>query len=170
MSIREKMLAEYDYEMQSTRKLLEALPDQLTDYKPHPKSMELPNLAGHVAQLPSWAHATITMDGLNINMSEWVPFRPKTKKEVLDEFDKSSKMGREAIATVNEEDLGKKWTFSMDGKEVFSLPRGAVLRSTVMNHLIHHRAQLGVYLRMLDRAIPGMYGPSADEMPMMATK
>ncbi len=170
MSIREKMLTEFDYEMESTRKLLEALPDQVSDYKPHPRSMTLSKLAGHVAQLPAWAHATITMDGFNINMSEWVPFQPKTKKEVLDEFEKSVKQGREAISTLKDEDLIKTWTLTMDGKEVFSMPRGAVLRSTVMNHLIHHRAQLGVYLRMLDRAIPGMYGPSADEMPMMAAK
>jgi uncharacterized damage-inducible protein DinB len=167
MPIREMMLPEFDAEMQSTRKLLEALPDQLSDYKPHVKSMLLPNLAGHVAQLPSWAHTTINTEGLNINMGEWVPFQPKTRKEVLDEFEKSVKMGREAISTVSDEDLKKKWTFSMNGQEVFSMPRGAVLRSTVMNHLIHHRAQLGGYLRMLDRAIPGMYGPSADEMPTM---
>ena len=113
---------------------------------------------------------TITTDGLNINMGEWVPFQPKTRDEVLAEFDKAAKQAREALSTVTDEHLSEKWTFSMDGKEVFAMPRGAVLRSTVMNHLIHHRAQLGVYLRMLDRAIPGMYGPSADEMPMMAAK
>jgi uncharacterized damage-inducible protein DinB len=164
MLIRERLLPEFDAEMQSTRKLLEALPEMLDDYKPHPKSMPLMHLAGHVAQLPAWAKTTVDTEGLNLEMAKWVPFRPATKKEVLDEFDKSVKMAREAISSVSDEDLAKTWTFSMEGKEVFAMPRSVVLRSTVMNHLIHHRAQLGVYLRMLDRAIPGMYGPSADDM------
>jgi len=164
MLIREFMLPEFEVEMQSTRKLLAVLPEKLSDYKPHPKSMPLDRLAGHIAQLPAWAMTTVDTEGLDIDMSKWVPFSPKTRQEVLDEFDKSVEQGRAAIAKASDEHLAKPWTFSMQGKEVFSHPRRDVLRLTVINHLIHHRAQLGGYLRMLEIPIPGMYGPSADEM------
>ena len=169
MLIREILLPDFDNEMQSTRKLLASLPEKLSDFKPHPKSMALDRLAGHVAQLPAWAETTVATDGLDLDMSTYVPYVPKTRKEVLDEFDKSVVMARAAIASVSDEHLGKTWTFSMQGKPVFSAPRTIVLRSTVLNHLIHHRAQLGVYLRLQEIAIPGMYGPSADDMAAFAS-
>jgi uncharacterized damage-inducible protein DinB len=164
MLIRDLILPEFDSEMQSTRKLLAVLPEKLSDYKPHPKSMPLDRLAGHVAQLPAWAATTVDTEGLDLDMSKWVPFTPTTRQQVLDEFDKSVEQARAAIAKASDEHLAKNWTFSMQGREVFSLPRRDVLRRTCLNHLIHHRAQLGGYLRMLDIGIPGMYGPSADEM------
>ena len=165
MLIREMLLSDFENEMQSTRKILAVLPEKLTDYKPHPKSMPLNNLAGHIAQLPAWAKTTVDTEELDLDMKTWVPFQPKTRQEILTEFDKSVEQGRAAISSASDEHLGKTWTFKMEGNPVFAAPRSVVLRSTVLNHLIHHRAQLGVYLRMLDIAIPGMYGPSADEMP-----
>ena len=170
MLIREMLLPEFDQEMKSTRKLLEALPNDLTDYKPHPKSMPLSHLAGHVAQLPSWAKMTVDTEELDISLKNYVPYRPKTRQEVLNEFDKSVEQARAAISSSSDEHLAKIWTFKMEGSPVFAMPRAAVLRGTVFNHLIHHRAQLGVYLRLLEIAIPGMYGPSADEMPAFAAK
>jgi uncharacterized damage-inducible protein DinB len=164
MLIREMLLPEFEQEMQSTRKLLAALPENLTDYKPHPKSMLLPNLAGHIAQLPGWAKTTVDTEELDLDMKTWVPFQPKTRQDVLNEFDKAVEQARAAISSASDEHLAKTWTFKMEGKPIFSAPRSSVLRGTVFNHLIHHRAQLGVYLRLLDIPIPGMYGPSADEM------
>jgi len=164
MLIREMLLPEFESEMKSTRKILEVLPAELSDYKPHPKSMPLNHLAGHIAQLPGWAKMTVDTEELDIDMSKWTPFRPTSRQEVLDEFDKAVKEARTALSSVSDEDLAKTWTFKMQGNTIFAFPRSAVIRGTVFNHLFHHRAQLGVYLRMLDIAIPGMYGPSADEM------
>ena len=166
MKISELMLPEFDQEMANTRKMLAALPETIPDYKPHQKSMALGYLAGHLAQLPSWGKTAAETEVLEMKMGEFKPFVPKTRKEVLEVFDKNVKEARPAIAKVSDEDMAKMWTFKMDGKTVFSMPRSAVLRSTVLSHIIHHRAQLGVYLRMLDLAIPGMYGPSNDEMSM----
>jgi uncharacterized damage-inducible protein DinB len=163
MPISQVLLPEFDHEMANTRKLLERIPDDKFDYKPHEKSMTLGRLAGHVAEVPSYATATIRMDKLELTGSE-KPFQPTSKKEVLESFDKYVAEARQAISSVSDEDLGKIWSLRFGGKDVFSMPRVAVLRSMVMNHLIHHRAQLQVYLRLNNVEIPGMYGPSADEM------
>lgn len=164
MKISETLLPQFDEEMSSTRKLLAVLPEKLNDYKPHPKSMPLNNLAGHIAQLPGWATMTMTTEGLDLDPSSFVPFQPKTRQDVLAEFDKSSKEAHDAIAAASDDSMRGTWSFSAMGKPVFAMPRIAVLRGMVLSHIIHHRAQLGVYLRMLEIEIPGMYGPSADEM------
>ena len=164
MKISETFLPQFDEEMKSTRKLLAVLPEKLTDYKPHPKSMPMNNLAGHVAQLPGWATMTMTSERLDFDPSTFVPFQPKTRQEILTEFDKTAKEAHDAIAAGSDETMHGTWTFTAMGQPVFAMPRIAVLRGMVLSHLIHHRAQLGVYLRMLEIEIPGMYGPSADEM------
>jgi uncharacterized damage-inducible protein DinB len=170
MPIREMLLPEFDQEMANTRKLLERLPEKIPDYKPHEKSMSLSRLAGHVAELPGWAAETINKEVLELDIAKYKPFEPKTRQEVLDSFDKNSRQAREAIASVSDEQLGVTWSLkSTDGQVILSMPRSAVLRSVVMNHLIHHRAQLGVYLRLNEIEIPGMYGPSADEMKFWQT-
>jgi uncharacterized damage-inducible protein DinB len=169
MPISQMLLPEFDHEMANTRKLLERIPDGNFDYKPHEKSMTLGRLAGHVAEVPSYATATIRMDKLELTGSE-KPFHPTSKKELLESFDKYVAEARQAISTVSDEDLGKIWSLRFGGKDVFSMPRVAVLRSMVMNHLIHHRAQLQVYLRLNNVEIPGMYGPSADEMKNWQTQ
>jgi uncharacterized damage-inducible protein DinB len=163
MSIAQMLLPELDNEIKSTRKLLECLPEGKFDYKPHEKSMSLGRLAGHVAEIPSYGTAAIQLEKLEMKGGE-KPFNPTTKKEVLEAFDKHAADVRAAIAGASDEDLAKIWSFHYAGKEVFSMPRVAVLRGMMMNHLIHHRAQLGVYLRLNNVEIPGMYGPSADEM------
>ena len=169
MPISQMLLPEFDHEMANTRKLLERVPDGNFDYKPHEKSMTLGRLAGHVAEVPSYATATIRMDKLELTGSE-KPFHPTSKKELLESFDKYVAEARQAISTASDEDLGKIWSLRFGGKDVFSMPRVAVLRSMVMNHLIHHRAQLQVYLRLNNVEIPGMYGPSADEMKNWQTQ
>lgn len=164
MSFEKALVPEFDDEMKNTRKILERVPEDKLDYKPHERSMELGRLASHVAELPGWTVNVIDKDVLDLRSGDWKPFIAKSRKELLDTFDKSVAEARSRIANVSEADLQKTWTFKFDGNPVFSMPRVQVLRSTMLNHLIHHRAQLGVYLRLNNIEIPGMYGPSADEM------
>lgn len=169
MPIAEMLLPEFDQEMKNTRKLLECVPDGKFDYKPHEKSMTLGRLAAHVAEMPNYAIGTLTMENMNFTGEE-KPFAPATRKELLEAFDKTSAQARELLAKATDEDLAKVWTLTYKGQQVFSMPRAAVLRSMVLSHLIHHRGQLGVYLRMNNVEFPGMYGPSADEMKMWQAK
>jgi uncharacterized damage-inducible protein DinB len=167
MSISETLLPEFDQEMANTRRVLERVPEGKPAWKPHEKSMSLGRLAGHVAELPGWAVNAIRLSVLNLTP----PFHATTmgsRKELLELFDKNVVEARQAIAGASDEHLGEIWSLQVGGKTMMSMPRAAVLRSVVMNHLIHHRAQLGVYLRLHDVAIPGMYGPSADEGRMFA--
>ncbi len=165
MPFSQMLLPEYDQEMKSTRKLLECVPDGKFDYQPHPKSMSIGRLATHVAELPSWASMTLDTEVLEMG-SDYKPEIASTQAELLQKFDKGAAEARQKIAAATDEDWQKIWTFKWNGQVVMSMPRSAVVRSIVMNHLIHHRAQLGVFLRLNDVAIPGMYGPSADEKPM----
>lgn len=169
MTISELLLPEFDQEMKSTRKLLECVPDEKLTYKPHEKSMNVAQLASHIAQLPFWAAETINKDGLDLAPDQ-KPFIAASKTELLNAFDTNVELGRAAIAVANDEHLAKTWALTSGGKTFLAMPRVNVLRSVVMNHLIHHRAQLGVALRLIDVAIPGMYGPSADDKLAMAAK
>jgi len=165
MAIRDMLLPEFDQEMANTRKLLERLPERIPDYKPHPKSMTFQQLAGHIAELSGWTKETFTREVLEFDMENYVPFLPKTRQEVLDKFDQNSKAARAALAAATDDQFGVMWTLkTTKGQTILSLPRAACYRGMVMNHIIHHRAQLGVYLRLNEIEIPGMYGPSADEM------
>jgi len=162
MSFSDVLLPEFDEEMKNTRKLLERCPDGKFDYQPHPKSMTLGRLATHVAELPSWASMTLDVEVLEISPG-WKPAIAANRAELLEIFDKNVKDARAKIAAAGDEQWGKMWTLKFGGNTIMSMPKAAVMRSVVMNHMIHHRAQLGVFLRMNDVAIPGMYGPSADE-------
>jgi uncharacterized damage-inducible protein DinB len=165
MPIAQMLLPEFDHEMANTRKMLECVPDGKFAYKPHEKSMTLGRLAAHTSEIPSYASATLRFERMDFTGDE-KQFSPATRKECLDAFDKHVAEAREMLSKASDEDLAKIWTLTYKGNQIFSMPRAAVLRSMVMGHLIHHRAQLGVYLRMNNVAIPGMYGPSADEMKM----
>jgi len=169
MTIGQSMLAEFDQEMQNTRKVLERVPDEKWGWKPHEKSGTLGWLAGHVATLPGWATMTI-----NTEEFDYAPLngkssyqQPKTdnRKELLAAFDKEAADARAALASVSDQEIMKTWKLLAGGQEIFAMPRIACIRGMVMNHLIHHRAQLTVYFRLLNVAVPGLYGPSADEMP-----
>ena len=162
MSYSQILLPEFDQEMSQTRRLLERIPETIPDYKPHPKSMPFARLAGHVAELPSWIVSTIDLEVLDLQPG-MQPYVPKSKKEVLETFDKNVTAARRKIQTASDEHLSETWTLRFAGNEVLSMPRRDILRGMILNHLIHHRAQLGVYLRLNDIAIPGMYGASADE-------
>ena len=165
MSIAQMLLPEFDQEMANTRKMLERVPDGKFDYKPHEKSMTLGRLAAHTCEIPSYTSATLRFEKMDFTGEE-KQFTPTTRKEILEAFDKHVAESREILSKATDEELMKTWTLTYKGNQIFSMPRAAVLRTMVMNHLIHHRSQLGVYLRLNNVAIPGMYGPSADEMNM----
>lgn len=166
MQIAEMLLPEFDQEMASTRKLLERLPETISTWRPHEKSMPLDRLTCHVAELPGWVAETINRDSLDITPQpdfNAEVFLCHSRKDALEKFDQSVEKARAAIAGASDSHLMQNWSLVRNGQTLFTLPRAAVLRRMVMNHLIHHRAQLGVYLRLNGIAIPGMYGPSADE-------
>jgi len=165
MSISQALLPEFDHEMANTRKTLERVPDDKWGWKPHEKSMAMGALAFHLAFIPSWGVETINKDSIDVMPEGGAPTMPKAtnRAEVLDLFDKSVAGAREAIAGATDEHLMKPWTLLAGGKTIFTLPRVGVLRGFVLSHSIHHRAQLGVYLRLNDIPVPSIYGPSADE-------
>jgi DinB superfamily len=168
MPISQSLLPEFDQEMAGTRKELERVPEGQFDWKPHPKSMLLGRLASHLAELPSWGQYAMELTELDIAPPGQPPAKAQnlaTRAEVLALFDKSSVGARKAIAAAVDADWMVAWTLKKGGVVLFTLPRIAVVRSMVMNHMIHHRAQLGVYLRLLDVPLPGLYGPTADEGP-----
>ena len=166
MSISQMILPEFEHEMANTRKTLERVPYEKFDWKPHPKSTAMGGLATHLANIPSWTAYTFEKDELDIAPPGAPPFRleeAKSRAEILTAFDKNVASARAALEKASDENWQGKWSLLHGGKAIFTLPRTAVMRGFVMNHLIHHRAQLGVYLRLLDVPVPSIYGPSADE-------
>jgi uncharacterized damage-inducible protein DinB len=166
MNISDMFLPEFDQEMTTARKTLERIPEDKLGWKPHEKSMTLGRLAGHVAELAGWAVPSLTQDSLDFAPPGKPPYPPTiatSRKQVLDLFDKNREESRRVIAGTSNEEFMKNWTLLRGGKPLFSMPKVGVLRSFCMNHIIHHRAQLGVYLRLNNIAVPSVYGPSADE-------
>ena len=173
MALIDGMLQELEQEAQTTKRVLERVPQAHLAWKPHEKSMSMGRLAGHVAELPGWAIQTVRVEVLDLTPEGGPPMQAysvRSVTEMLETFDKNVSEGRAAIAGATDEHLHKMWSLKFRGQIVLTMPRSAVLRNVVMNHLIHHRAQLGVYLRLNDVAIPGMYGPSADEGRMFAAQ
>ena len=169
MAISQAMLPEFDQEMRNTRRTLERVPEDKFDWKPHEKSMTMGQLASHIANLPSWAVLSTSSDSFDLRpLDAPAPKTPqaKTNAELLETFDKNMEAARAAIAGASDEQLMRPWSLLAGGQTVMTLPRVGVLRGFVMNHTIHHRAQLGVYLRLNDIAVPSIYGPSADEGSM----
>lgn len=166
MTIGQSMLAEFDQEMQSTRKALERCPDDRWDWKPHEKSGTVGWLAGHVATMVSWLPVTLNTQELDyapVDGPSWQPPKIENRKQLLAEFDKNVAEGRAALAKATDAEIMQNWKLLAGGQEIFTMPRAACIRSMILNHLIHHRAQLTVYYRLLGIPVPGMYGPSADE-------
>jgi uncharacterized damage-inducible protein DinB len=164
--ISHSMLPEFDHEMANLRKTLERVPEGRPDFRPHAKSMTLSQLAGHLVEIPMWATMTIKQDEYDFNPSQGPKYQPyimTTRAELLARFDAELKPARESLAVMTDDQMMATWTLKNAGQTVLAMPRVAVLRSFVMNHMVHHRAQLGVYLRMNDVPVPGLYGPSADE-------
>jgi uncharacterized damage-inducible protein DinB len=165
MSIADSFLPEFDHEMGVTRQLLERVPEAKASWKPHQKSFSLGDLSAHLSSIPSWAGLTLKQTEFDTNPPGGQSFTPPTfssTAETLKVFDENVKTAREAIAATSDGEMMVAWTLKNGGKDVFSMPRVGVLRSFVMNHLIHHRGQLSVYLRLQDVPLPSIYGPSAD--------
>ena len=156
------LLPEFDHEMATTRKVLERVPDDQLDFKPHPKSFSMLELASHIANIPTWTGVTLTGTELDL-AQDWVRGTPKDRDEVLAGFDAAVAEARGALQPATSDDLMVGWTLKTGDQTHFTMPRAAVLRTFVLSHLIHHRAQLGVYLRLVDVPVPSVYGPSADE-------
>lgn len=166
MTIGQSMLAEFDQEMENTRKVLERVPDEKWGWKPHEKSGTVGWLVGHLATLPGWATMTIQTEELDyapVGGPAYQPPKIDNRKEALTNFEKECREARAALVAVSDQEMLKGWKLLAGGKEVFTLPRIACIRGFVMNHLIHHRGQLTVYFRLLGVPVPGLYGPSADE-------
>jgi hypothetical protein len=166
MALSEALLSEYDQEMTGTRKTLERVPEAKFSWKPHDKSGTMLWLAGHLANLPEWAVYTVQQDSLDMapnGVHMPPPPAPKSVKELLDLFDKNRAAGRRAIAAASDAHLHTSWTLMANGKVFFTMPKIECLRTWVFNHNVHHRAQLGVYLRLNNIPVPALYGPSADE-------
>jgi uncharacterized damage-inducible protein DinB len=166
MAMNQGLLAEFDQEMANTRKTLERVPDDKLGWKPHPKSGSFGWLAGHVANIPGWVVYTIKENQLDLMPGgKAMPPQPepKSRKELLDAFDKNVAEARTTLAGASDATLMGNWSLLRNGETLMTLPRMACLRSFCMNHLIHHRAQLGVYLRLNNIPVPSIYGPSADE-------
>jgi len=167
MDYQKDLLAEYDREAAKTRKIFEALPDGVDfTYKPHEKSMPLGRLVGHVADMSGdWAILTVTQDKLDLPADhKWEQYVPESKAALLEKFDSDLAKSRAELAAVPPEKWDQHWQFIFGGQKWIDQPRHQVFRDMVMNHMVHHRAQLGVYIRLLGGKIPGCYGPSADEM------
>ena len=168
MLIREMILPEFDEEMANTRKMLDQVPNDKFDYKPHEKSMALGRLASHVAEMAMWTKMTMETEVLNFDEQKFEPYVATSREQLLGDFDKTIGAARASIENASDEELLKTWTMIWGGQTIMALPRYRIIQSMVLNHSVHHRAQLGVYLRLNDIAIPGAYGPSADEMAAMA--
>ncbi len=163
MTIAQQMLAELQQEGIATRKILAKVPIDKKDWKPHEKSMSLGSLARHVAEIFGWPKETITMDELDFAKSDFTPKVLNSNEELLALFDKCLAKAKEILEATSDEEIAKPWTMRNGEIIYFTMPKAQVMRTWVLNHSVHHRAQLGVYLRMLNIPLPGTYGPSADE-------
>ena len=162
MSITDALLAEFEHEMKTTRRLLERVPADRGDWKPHDKSSSLSQLVLHIANIPFWL--TTTLKRTELDAAAPGEKRSLTSTEaLLAEFDRKVADAREALTAATADDLKVPWTLRAGDHVVFTMPRAVTLRTFVMNHLIHHRGQLTVYLRLLDVPLPSSYGPTADE-------
>ena len=162
MTVPELFLQEFDVEMPGTRMMLERVPEASFSWKPHQKSMTLGRLASHIADLPARCATIITTEEL-VRQPGFAPWAAGSTADLLEHFDAAAAQARAALAGLQDNQLSVIWTIKMGDRTLASLPRAMALRRIFMDHLIHHRAQLGVFLRLLDVPIPGLYGASADD-------
>lgn len=168
MTIAGSMLPEFNHEMGVTRQVLERVPEEDAAWKPHPKSYSLGNLATHLATIPSWIGPTLEQPQLDFAAPEsarHVAPEFTSTANLLARFDANVARAREQIAAAPDAAMTQPWTLRAGAHEIFTLPRTVVMRSFIMNHMIHHRAQLTVYLRLREVPLPSVYGPTADMVP-----
>ena len=160
------MAHELQHEASAARKLLEAIPEDKWDYKPHEKSMTIGNLGSHIAESLEWTETTCQEDSFEMDPETYVPEKASNREELLKMFDGYAEKAVAALAATPDDKMMVPWKFIMAGKVAFEMPRVAVLRSFILSHLVHHRGQLSVYLRLLDVPVPQIYGPTADDPTM----
>lgn len=160
MTIAGTILPEFEQEMKTTRRLLERVPHEKGQWKPHPKAFALGHLAQLVAWLPGWVTNALTTTELDLAGAGGYSF--ETTATLLDIFDKNVREAREALSKAKDTDFGVSWSLKRGGQVLMTVPRAAIVRQNI-SHLVHHRGQLSVYLKLLDVPIPSIYGPSADE-------
>lgn len=160
MSIADTLLPEFDQEMATTRKVLERVPTDKGKWKPHPKSFSLGHLTQLVAGMPGWITNTVTETALDL--AKYPGYSYEKTETLLKSFDKYVSEARKEIASAKDTDFDVNWSLKHGDRVIFTMPRGPVVRQTI-NHLVHHRGQLTVYLRLLDIPVPSIYGPTADE-------
>ena len=163
MAVKDSLLPEFDHEMGTTRRVLERVPEADLAWKPHPKSFSLGQLAYHLAHIPTWVETMFDVNVFEIDTLDARPKQPTDVAPLLAAFDANVKKARATIAGQPDPAFFATWTLKKQGQEIFTMPKVAVLRSFVMNHVIHHRGQLSVYLRLRDVPLPSIYGPTADE-------
>ena len=161
----ESLLEEFNHETKTTRKHLERLPDDKIEWRPHQKSFTTVGLASHIVECIGWTQAIFDQDEIDIDMASYRPYQATSKDELLSKFDQNVAKGKEVIAQADEAMLERLWRLKMNGQQWLEKPKAAVFRDFVLSHIIHHRGQFSVYLRLLDVPVPGSYGPSADEQP-----
>lgn len=160
------LIAEIEHEAAVTRTCLERIPAEKFDWKPHEKSMAFGRLASHIAEMFSWTSSTMEHAELDFSKMDYKPFEPKTTEELVEFLDKNVAEAITALKSSPDERFMENWTMRNAEQVYFTMPKIAVMRSFVMNHIVHHRGQLSVYLRLNDIAVPSIYGPSADEGQM----
>ena len=163
MTIAEILLQDFDHEMAGTRTTLERIPADKPDFKCHPKSMPMGRLAVHVASLPRFGTAILATPGMDLATAKFPPLEFESREKLLETFDTLAAEVRAALVKSSDADLQQNWRFSFGDKIISDAPRSTTYRNMFFNHLIHHRAQLGVYLRLNDLPVPALYGPSADD-------
>jgi uncharacterized damage-inducible protein DinB len=163
MAIKDGLLPEFDHEMATTRKVIERVNGEKLTWQPHERSMTLGRLATHVAEIPRWGFTILNDAEYNIVPSEYKPTKADTVAEMLAIHDEAIAKVRAILDSKTDAEFMAPWTFKQDGKVIMTLPRVVAFRSWVMNHVIHHRGQLSVYLRQTGSLVPSIYGPSGDE-------
>ena len=165
-NIASALIAEMEHEAKVTRTCLERVPAEKFDWKPHEKSMPFGKLAVHIAEMFSWTPATLQHAELDFATMDYKPLEPATTAELVEYLDKTVAEAIDVLRNTSDEQFLETWTLRNGEAVYFTLPKVAVMRSFVMNHIIHHRGQLSVYLRLNDIPVPSIYGPSADEGQM----
>lgn len=163
MIIAEKFLEELRSEFAGTRRMLERVPFEKADFKPHEKSHSLLALAVHIAEMPLWLAITVETDGIDYANFDKKDIIPQDTSALLEFYDNQVKRALDSMACCTDEQMQKGWTFRIGEQVIFTMPKEQVIRNTCINHLIHHRGQLTVYFRLLDVPLPAIYGPTADE-------
>ncbi|HEY0427945.1 MAG TPA: DinB family protein [Pyrinomonadaceae bacterium] len=163
MSLGQIIAAELKQEAISTRKMLERIPADKLAWKPHEKSMTIEQLAGHIVNMVSWTSVTLKQDELDFAKMDYKPRAYTDASQLTEDFDKNLAESLETLAGTSDETMATSWTMRNGEQIFFTMPKAVTMRTFVMNHVIHHRGQLSVYLRLLDIPLPSIYGPSADE-------